>query len=143
MDTKKIEWILRISVAGEFIGHGIFATGLLAERKIMLFSSPVSIPQKAQWAGWIHQLTGIDTALAAQLLFFVGLFDLFVAFLILVKPIRLVLLWSAFWGFWTALVRPLVGEPFWDFVERFANWGAPLTLLMLRGWPRSLREWFR
>jgi len=24
-NTKKIEWILRIAVAGEFIGHGVFA----------------------------------------------------------------------------------------------------------------------
>jgi len=35
------------------------------------------------------------------------------------------------WGFWTALVRPLVGEPIWDFVERWANWGAPLALYLL------------
>jgi hypothetical protein len=34
----------------------------------------------------------------------------------------------AFWGFWTALVRPLVGMPIWDFIERFANWAAPLAL---------------
>ena len=25
MNIKLIEWVLRISVAGEFIGHGIFA----------------------------------------------------------------------------------------------------------------------
>jgi hypothetical protein len=46
------------------------------------------------------------------------------------------------WGFWTALVRPIVGEPIWDFVERFANWGAPLALLALSGIPRTVKEWF-
>ena len=25
MNTKLIEWILRVSVAGEFLGHGVFA----------------------------------------------------------------------------------------------------------------------
>ena len=24
-NSKKIEWILRLAVAGEFIGHGVFA----------------------------------------------------------------------------------------------------------------------
>jgi len=50
---------------------------------------------------------------------------------VLLKPIKSVLLWAAFWGFWTALVRPIVGQPIWDFVERSANWGAPLALYYL------------
>jgi len=61
---------------------------------------------------------------------------------VLVKPIRVALLWAVLWGFWTALLRPIVGESFWDFVERSANWGAPLALLLMLGWPKSLREWF-
>ena len=47
------------------------------------------------------------------------------------------------WGFWTALIRQIVGEPIWDFVERWANWGAPLALLLLIGWPKNWREWWR
>ncbi|MBI4128008.1 MAG: hypothetical protein HY459_02960 [Parcubacteria group bacterium] len=128
-NQKFIEWVLRIAVAGEFIGHGVFA-----------------LQGKQQWIGWIQEFTGvsgISQGIATQLLFFIGLLDLLVALIILVKPIRIVLLWAAFWGFWTALMRPLVGEPIWDFVERWANWGAPLALLFLRGWPKSLKEWFR
>jgi len=34
----------------------------------------------------------------------------------------------AVWGFWTALVRPLVGMSWLDFVERGANWATPLAL---------------
>ncbi|HLD86083.1 MAG TPA: hypothetical protein VJA28_01365, partial [Patescibacteria group bacterium] len=63
------------------------------------------------------------------------------AVIVLIRPIPLVLLYMAVWGFWTALLRPLVGEPIWDFVERWSNWGAPLALLLLRGWPKNLRGW--
>ena len=126
MHMKYAEWVLRIAVAGEFIGHGVFA-----------------LQGKAQWIVWFAKFGVADAALAAQLLFLVGLLDVLLGLLILVRPVRLVLLWMVFWGFWTALVRPLVGEPIWDFVERWANWGAPLALLLLRGWPKSVREWFR
>ncbi len=126
MNTKRIEWVLRIAVAGEFLGHGVFA-----------------LQGKAQWLGWIQELCGVSPETAAMLLSLVGLMDLLVALLVLVKPIRIALLWAALWGFWTALVRPLVGEPVWDFIERWANWGAPLALLMMQSWPHSLRDWFR
>ncbi len=114
MKKQYIEWILRIGVAGEFIGHGMLA-----------------LQGKQQWVGWVHQMTGFDTLAATHFLFIIGLSDLLVAFIMLVKPIRPVLLWAAFWGFWTALLRPLVGESVLDFVERSANWAAPLALYFL------------
>ena len=126
MNTKLIEWVLRIAVAGEFIGHGIFA-----------------LQGKKDWIGWFTQFGVSDAGTATTLLFLVGLMDIALAFLILVKPIRIALLWMVFWGFWTALIRPIVGEPIWDFVERWANWGAPLALLILLGWPKNWREWFK
>jgi len=79
--------------------------------------------------------------LATQILFFVGMLDVALAFLVLVHPVRLALLWMIFWGFWTALLRPLVGEPIWDFVERSANWGAPLALLLMLGFPKNRKGW--
>ena len=108
---KKIEWILRIAVAGEFLGHGVLALG-----------------GKAAWIGWFNQLFGIEAGLAGQLLLIIGLLDLAVAAIVLVRPLPSVLLWATFWGFATALVRPIVGESILDFVERWANWGAPLAL---------------
>lgn len=125
-NTKIIEWVLRIAVAGEFIGHGAFALG-----------------GKKAWIDWIHQLTGAEIGLAATLLTLIGLTDVLIALIVLVRPIRAVVLWAAFWGFWTALVRPLVGEPIWDFIERWTNWGAPLALLLLLGWPKTLRAWLK
>lgn len=126
MNTKLTEWVLRVAVAGEFIGHGVFA-----------------LEGKKDWIGWFAKFGISDPGIAAQLLFVVGLMDIALAILILIKPIRLALLWMVFWGFWTALLRPLVGMPIWDFVERWANWGAPLALLLLLGWPKGLKEWFR
>lgn len=126
MNTKLIEWVLRIAVAGEFIGHGVFA-----------------LQGKKAWIGWFSTFGISDTGLATQLLFLVGIVDVVLAILVLVRPVRLALLWMAFWGFWTALLRPIVGEPIWDFVERWANWGAPLALLLLIGWPTSLKEWLK
>lgn len=126
VNTKLIEWILRIAVAGEFIGHGVFA-----------------LQGKKDWVGWFAEFGISDTGLATQFLFLVGVMDIALAILILAKPIRIALLWMVFWGFWTALIRPLVGIPVWDFVERWTNWGAPLALLLLVGWPKSLKEWFK
>jgi|SRR3989344_3831024 len=114
MNTKIIEWVLRISVAGEFIGHGVFA-----------------LQGKKEWILWFAKFGVPDAGLAAQLLFWVGLVDIILAVLVLIKPIRPLLLWMVLWGFWTALIRPLVGMPIWDFIERWANWGAPLALFLL------------
>ncbi len=140
MNTKFIEWILRISVAGEFVGHGIFALGFFPSSAVG--KSLYFIPQKAQWVGWIRDLLGVSPETAVSLLTLVGGLDLITALVILLYPVRIALLWAAIWGFWTALLRPLVGEPVWDFVERWANWGAPLALLFMAGWPRDTRGWF-
>jgi len=126
MNTKFIMWILRIAVAGEFLGHGIFA-----------------LQGKQDWIGWFAKFGVSDPGTATQLLFILGIIDIALAILVLIKPIRVALLWMVLWGFWTALLRPIVGMPVWDFVERWANWGAPLVLLLLVGWSRNLKEWFR
>ncbi|MBI4030022.1 hypothetical protein HY373_02500 [Candidatus Berkelbacteria bacterium] len=125
-NQKIVQWVLRIAVAGEFLGHGVF-----------------SLQGKAQWVKWFSTFGVSDVGLAAQLLFFIGIIDVVLAISVLIKPVRIALLWMTFWGFWTALLRPLVGEPVWDFVERFANIGAPLALLLLLGWPKNLKEWFK
>lgn len=125
MNTKLIGWVLRISVAGEFIGHGVFA-----------------LQGKKDWVNWFGTFGITDVGLATKLLFLIGLIDIALAILILMRPVRIALLWMVFWGFWTALLRPIVGMPIWDFVERWANWGAPLALFLLVGFPRSAKEWW-
>lgn len=125
-NQKIAQWVLRIAVAGEFIGHGVFA-----------------LQGKADWVGWFAKFGIADPNLAIQLLFILGLVDITLAILVLLRPMRIALLWMTFWGFWTALLRPIVGQPIWDFVERWANWGAPLALLLLLGWPKSWKEWLK
>ncbi len=110
-NEKKIEWLLRIGVAGEFAGHGLLAIG-----------------GKKDWIGWISQMTSVDTPTATTLLLLVGVVDVVLALIVLFRPIRPLLIWMAVWGFWTALVRPLVGMGWLDFIERSANWAAPLAL---------------
>ena len=100
-NQKIIAWVLRIAVAGEFIGHGVFA-----------------LQGKKDWISWFAKFGVADPATAGQLLFLVGLVDVALAILILIRPVRIALLWMVFWGFWTALIRPLVGMPVWDFGER-------------------------
>lgn len=126
MNTKHIEWVLRISVAGEFIGHGVFA---LQGRKA--------------WVDWFSIFGISDPQTAITLLWFIGLLDIVLAILILIKPVCLALLWMTFWGFWTALMRPIAGDSLFEFVERWTNWGAPLALLLIIGWPKTFKEWFK
>lgn len=122
---KLFEWVLRISIAGEFVGHGAFA-----------------LQGKKDWIGWFAKFGVQDAEIATKILFVIGLMDLVVALTVLIKPIRAALLWAVVWGFWTALLRPIVGMPIWDFIERWANWGAPLALLVYYGWPKNLKNWF-
>ena len=110
-NSQKAIWALRIGVAGEFLGHGMLAIG-----------------GKADWIGWFAKFGVSDVGTATTLLMLVGIMDVIVALVVLFKPIKPILLWAVFWGFWTALVRPLVGQSVLDFVERSANWAAPLAL---------------
>ncbi len=126
-NRSAVEWVLRIAVAGEFIGHGVFA-----------------LQGKEGWFKYFEPfgITNPDTIVTMLLL--VGIMDVVLALLVLIKPIRIAVLWMAVWGLWTALIRwPFGPDPVWDFVERWANWGAPLALLLLLGWPQSARDWWR
>ena len=117
---------LRIAVAGEFIGHGVFA-----------------IQRKADWFKYFEAVGITNSDVIGTLLILVGMLDVFLAIFVLIKPIRIALLWMSAWGLWTAMIRWPVGpDPVWDFFERWANWGAPLALLLLIGWPKSWKDWF-
>ena len=126
MNTNLVQWVLKIAVAGEFLGHGVFA-----------------LQGRTAWVEWFSIFGISDVQTATTLLWLIGLTDILLAILILVKPIRLALLWMAFWGFWTALMRPIAGDSIFEFVERWANWGAPLALLLLLGWPKTVKEWLK
>ena len=129
--TKIVEWALRIGLFGTFVGHGAFA-----------------LQGKAGWIVWIADFTGWDTALAAQALILIGILDIAVGFIILVKPIRAVLMWAILWTSWTAIMRilPFIGDPIWEVLEKLINPAAAVALLYLHELPSGLnrlKHWFK
>lgn len=124
-NEKIIQWILRIALFGEFLGHGIFAIQL-----------------KQRFLEMLQAFVGVTGDLANTIMKTIGTIDIAVAFFALIKPIRIILIYASIWGFLTALARPIAGDPIWDFVERWGNVGVPLALLFLRGFPKNLKEWF-
>ncbi|MDH3711482.1 MAG: hypothetical protein OER04_16430 [Cyclobacteriaceae bacterium] len=105
--------LLRIGVFGTFLGHGILA----------LLVNPHWIKYLEFW--------GFSENQAETLMPIIGIVDILVALTVLIRPIRYILLYAAIWGLLTALMRPLVGESWLQFVERAANWAAPAGLYAL------------
>lgn len=68
--------------------------------------------------------------------------DITLGLIILLNPRRSVLLFLTFWGLWTALMRPLAGQGWWELLERGGNYGVPFAFLMLSGWGRTAGDWF-
>lgn len=121
----KIYLILRIAVAMCFIGHGSFG----------IITKPV----------WVNYFAvfGIGKQMAYQLMPVLGTVDILLGITMLIYPIRAIAGWLVAWGLITALLRPLSGEPFAEFVERGGNYGAPLALLLLcNTGNHNLKYWF-
>jgi len=114
---QKMHYTLRLAVAMCFIGHGAFG-----------------IITKAIWCNYFA-VFGIGHDTAYRLMPLLGSFDILMGIGMLVYPIRAIPLWLIIWGSLTALLRPLSGEPFAEFIERAGNFGAPLALLILSGGP--------
>ncbi|TDD64311.1 hypothetical protein [Actinomadura rubrisoli] len=121
----KLYWLLRIGVSIEYLGHGW--AGLSRSRA---------------WLPY-YDLFGISADFAIDhLMYITGSVDITVGLLILFWPARILLLHATVWAVFTALLRPTVGEGWWEFLERGGNYGMPLALLVivgLGGW--SVRGW--
>jgi hypothetical protein len=122
---NKIHYTLRFASAMCFIGHGAFG-----------------IITKQIWCNYFA-VFGIDQATAYHLMPVLGTVDILMGLSLLIYPTRAILLWLVIWGAFTALLRPLSGEPFVETIERAGNYGVPLTLLILCGInSKSIRSWF-
>lgn len=123
---RVLEGLLRVGVAGCFIGHGAF--GIIG---------------KSAWLPYFAVL-GISEGVAGVLMPIVGTVDILVGIITLVSPRPVVLAYATFWGLWTALLRPLAGESVFETLERAGNYGVPLALLLLAAvrfeWSR---QWLR
>ena len=119
----KLQWILRVAVALEFIGHGLF--GVIG---------------KDAWLAY-YDVLGISADHGRILMPITGSVDIALGILILVRPTRILIGYMALWGLFTAGLRPLADQGVWELVERSYNYGVPLMLLFLLGLGRTLGEW--
>ncbi len=123
--NKTLDLILRIGVFGTFLGHGVFAIGV-----------------KASWIPFLTTI-GFSAETAIEFMPIIGAVDIVIALLALFKPMRIVFLYAFIWTLLTSVMRPIVGLPIWDFVERSSNFMIPLALLYLRGFPKTFKELFK
>lgn len=121
---SKLFFIFRIAIGMCFIGHGAFG-----------------IITKQVWCNYFG-VFGIGPDMAYDLMPVVGSLDILMGVLMLVYPMRIVPGWLVFWGLFTALLRPLSGEHFAEFIERAGNYGVPFALLLLISKEKFATYWF-
>jgi len=117
----RVHYTLRIAAACCFIGHGLF--GIII---------------KEIWCNYFSVM-GIGREMAYSLMPVIGVVDICMGLLLIVYPLPAFFAWLVVWGFFTAMLRPLSGEPFAECIERAGNYGAPLALLFFTG---SFKKWF-
>jgi hypothetical protein len=123
-EAGTLHWILRVAVAACFIGHGAFG-----------------VITKAAWVPYFA-LFGIPEWWAWRLMPVVGIVDIAMGCLTLIRPVRAAVLYMTFWGFQTACLRVFAGQGVWELLERAGNYGVPLAFLWLLGPARSRADWF-
>lgn len=119
----KLHWIVRVALFGEFVGHGAF--GVLTKEAWIPYFRIFDIPEAWAW----------------MLMPVVGSVDIALGTLVLVAPIRAVLLYMTMWGLFTALLRPLAGQGWWEFFERSYNFGVPFFMLWMHGFGTTVFSW--
>jgi hypothetical protein len=119
----KLQWILRVAVALEFIGHGAF--GIIG---------------KEAWLAY-YDVLGIPADAGRTMMPLTGAVDITLGTLVLLRPTRALIAYMAFWGLFTATLRPLADQGVWELVERSYNYGVPAALLLLYGIGHNRSEW--
>lgn len=108
--ANTFDWTLRVGAAMCFVGHGAF--GVMTKPAWVAYFAVVGIPPAAAFA-WMPVIGSVDILMGCLVLF---------------TPRPAIAVWMAGWGVWTALLRPLAGEPVWEALERAGNYGVPLAL---------------
>ena len=108
----------------DFLGHGMVGFG-----------------RPAAWANYFG-VVGIGHDTAYGLMPWVAIMDVTTALMALIFPVRAFVFFMTLWALWTALLRPLAGEPFWEALERAGNYGAPWALCLVLGEQR-FGDWLR
>jgi hypothetical protein len=118
-------WVLRVTTAVLLIGHGGFG----------------AVMQKPVWGEYLAVL-GVSpgTEMTQGLIVGVGLFEIALGVVVLVWPASWLLAFVLAWKLGTEALRPLAGEPIWEFVERAGSYTAPLALLLVQRLARRSGE---
>lgn len=120
---RSLELTLRVGAFLCFVGHGAF--GIIGKQAWLPYFAAVGI--------------GPDMGRALEP--WIGTLDVTMGILMLVRPRAGIAIWMVSWATWTALLRPLSGEPLWEALERAGNYGVPLALLLLMRFDgRRMRE---
>jgi uncharacterized membrane protein len=131
--ARQLTWIMRASIALLLIGHG--GLGIWVQKKEWLDffaylgfdNAAVRSMHLSQWVGWCELIIGI---------------------LVLISPLR----WRASRGFLVFILiwkltaeplRPLVGQPIYQFIERGGDYALPLALWCLAGFLKRPHDRFR
>ena len=111
-----LEWLLRLAVAGAFVGHGAYG----------------AIMAKVSWFSYFAALGITESAVTEhRLVTIVGVAEIVAGVTALVLPVPALLILMAGWKMFSELLRPIAGEPAWEFIERASNMVAPVALLVV------------
>ena len=125
----RLEWLLRLAVAGAFVGHGAYGA-VLAKSSWFSYFAVLGIPESVVTANGLMALVGFAEIAAGVMT--------------LVLPIPALLMLMVGWKIFSELLRPIAGESTWEFVERGSNMVAPLALLVINreGARMAKRRWY-
>jgi hypothetical protein len=122
-----VAWVLRLAVASLSIGHGGFGAFM----------------HKHSWTHYLSSLgISLSDASGSSVLPAIGWFEIALGILVVVWPSAELLVFVVIWKVFTEMLRPLSGEPLWEFIERFGSYSAPLAFFLVLVTQRKIRRGF-
>lgn len=115
--VRRLAWMTRGSIALLLVGHG--GLGVWAA--------------KQEWFDFLGWFGVADSSQAVDLMIWVGVFEVVLGVAVLSRPLRSLLVLVLVWKLGTELLRPLVGQPNYQFLERAGDYVLPLVLFWLAG----------
>jgi hypothetical protein len=113
-----IGWVLRITTALLLLGHG--ALGWPVHKALL---------------GNQYNAIGLPGASIEP---WIGVFEIALAFAVLIRPSEWLLWFVLAWKLATELLSPISGAPIWVFIEHGGSYAAPLALIYLK-WRQAER----